>query len=334
MAKPWHKDFNPLTESFSTFPVWVRLLNLPLHLWTDSILVEVGSSLGVVSLIDNDSSNIYRTTYARILVEIDVSKGLPDLISMASSFGSWDILLDYEGIPFHCRKRRMTGHLASGFSASKSRSMKSPSWWKGASDDHYTVKAPTSGDDDALQYILVEASSSPPPLGAAKQSPTVPSPSVVVVLTQALIVAVTNLASGSLGDDPPLAPSLVDPPSQDPTVKSTLASEFSGCSNGPVGSQPLSATGLVGGGKTTDKGISVIPTSFVSVGSSFPSSLVFVPVVASFLDSGISGGVQWQKAVSLVEDGWTVVKGKKGHSSSVSFDMALRSHKKGSKGKA
>ena len=62
----------------------------------------------------------------------------------------------------------MIGHLASGCSAGKSRPMKSPSWWKGASDDHYIVKAPTSGDDVALQEILVEASSSPPPSGVAK----------------------------------------------------------------------------------------------------------------------------------------------------------------------
>ena len=118
-------------------------MNLPLHLWVDSILKEVGSSLGAFCLIDKDSSNIYRTTYARILVELDVSKGLLDSILMASSFGSWDILIDYEGIPFHCRKCRMTGHLDSGCSAGKSGLMKSPSWWKGASDDHYTVKAPT-----------------------------------------------------------------------------------------------------------------------------------------------------------------------------------------------
>lgn len=32
MAKPWHKDFNPLIESFNKIPVWDRLLNLPIHL--------------------------------------------------------------------------------------------------------------------------------------------------------------------------------------------------------------------------------------------------------------------------------------------------------------
>ena len=84
----------------------------------------------------------------------------------------------------------------------------------------------------------------------------------------------------------------------------------------------------------------VSPTSSISAGSAIPvsSSLSAVPVAASSLDSGSGGsgvaGFPWQKAASLVEDGWTVVKGKKVLPSSASFDMALRSHKKGSKGKA
>ncbi len=139
MAKPWHKDFNPLTKSLNTFPVWVRLLNLPLHLWVDSILEEVGSSLGAFCYIDKASSNVFHTTYAHILVEIDVSKGLPDIVSMASSLRSWDILLDYEGIPFYCRKCHKTGHLASSYSAGKFGLKLPPSWWNGASKDHYMV---------------------------------------------------------------------------------------------------------------------------------------------------------------------------------------------------
>ena len=42
----------------------------------------------------------------------------------------------------------------------------------------------------------------------------------------------------------------------------------------------------------------------------------------------------WQKAIGLVEDAWTIVKGKNIKTSATSFDMALRSQKKGSKGKA
>ena len=71
-----------------------------------------------------------------------------------------------------------------------------------------------------------------------------------------------------------------------------------------------------------------------------PSQVAVVPVVVSSLVSGISGigssvdDLQWHKAIGLVEDGWTTVKGKKINPSTTSFDMALHSQKKGSKGKA
>ena len=42
----------------------------------------------------------------------------------------------------------------------------------------------------------------------------------------------------------------------------------------------------------------------------------------------------WQKAASLVEDGWTTVKKKKVKSSTPTFDMALRSQMVGTKGKS
>ncbi|GLJ54604.1 hypothetical protein SUGI_1173070 [Cryptomeria japonica] len=75
MVKPWFSGFNPSTNSFNDILVWVRLPNLPLHLWTDSLLEEVGEALGEFLMIDKESYQIYHSTYARILVNIDVSKG-------------------------------------------------------------------------------------------------------------------------------------------------------------------------------------------------------------------------------------------------------------------
>ena len=42
----------------------------------------------------------------------------------------------------------------------------------------------------------------------------------------------------------------------------------------------------------------------------------------------------WQKVARMVEDGWTIVKGKKVKPSIPSFDMSLLSHKMGSKCKS
>ena len=33
MAKLWFSEFNLTTETFNKIPLWVRLLNLPLHFW-------------------------------------------------------------------------------------------------------------------------------------------------------------------------------------------------------------------------------------------------------------------------------------------------------------
>lgn len=75
MVKTWHKDFNPSFKTFNKMPLWVRIPNLSLHLWVDSLLEEVGEALGDFLMFDSNSFNIRHSTYARILVDIDVSKG-------------------------------------------------------------------------------------------------------------------------------------------------------------------------------------------------------------------------------------------------------------------
>ena len=85
MAKPWYSNFDLSIESFNKIPLWVRLPNLPLHLWLDLILEAMGEALGI---FDSASSNVFQMTYAHILVEIDVSKGLLEMIKLASPIGS------------------------------------------------------------------------------------------------------------------------------------------------------------------------------------------------------------------------------------------------------
>ena len=60
MAKPWYVDFDPSIESFNKIPLWVRLPNLPLHLWLDLVLEAVGEALGDFLLVDSASSMCFR----------------------------------------------------------------------------------------------------------------------------------------------------------------------------------------------------------------------------------------------------------------------------------
>ena len=139
MAKPWHMDFDPLTESFNKVPIWVWLLNLLMDLWLDFVLETVGDAIGNFLFVDSATSDVLHSTCAQILVETDVSKDLLEKICLDSTRGSWTQMLDYEGIPFRYRKCHMTGHLAARCSTVKSKPRHSPSWWIGASSEHYTM---------------------------------------------------------------------------------------------------------------------------------------------------------------------------------------------------
>lgn len=164
MIKPWHFDFNPVSETFNKFPIWVRFPNLPLHLWHDSLLEEGGDALGDFLMVDDESSGILHSTYARILVEINVSKGLPAEVLLKSSKGSWVQSLDYEGIPFRCRRCFNTGHSAAHCGFEKK--TKTTTWWKGASQQHYTVEKKADQNKSFSDVVASESLGlgTPPPI--------------------------------------------------------------------------------------------------------------------------------------------------------------------------
>ncbi|GLJ31024.1 hypothetical protein SUGI_0620490 [Cryptomeria japonica] len=131
MIKPWHEDINPSSESFCKMPIWVRLPNLPLHLWVDQLLEEVGEALGDFLMVDVESPDILHSTYARILVDIDASKGLPTKIKLSTPKGFW--------IPFRCRRCFKNGHVVAKCDLEKVKVKKPSSWWEGTSSQHYMV---------------------------------------------------------------------------------------------------------------------------------------------------------------------------------------------------
>ncbi|KAK1273191.1 hypothetical protein QJS04_geneDACA015202 [Acorus gramineus] len=65
-------------ERLSSIPVWVRLPNLPLHLWEEDCLSRIGSTIGVPLYADSATLQCRRAAYARICVEVQASKALPD----------------------------------------------------------------------------------------------------------------------------------------------------------------------------------------------------------------------------------------------------------------
>jgi hypothetical protein len=106
---PWTLDFNPGAE-ITAAPVWVRLPHLPMHLWGKSSLEDIGNKLG--RFLDSVEPKGEQFTCARICVEVNLEKGLPEAIKL--SLGEWCHIqeLDYEQIPFKCLRCHAYGHFA------------------------------------------------------------------------------------------------------------------------------------------------------------------------------------------------------------------------------
>lgn len=106
---PWILGFNP-EEEITVAPVWVRLPHLLLHLWGKNSLEDIGNKLGCY--LDSAEPKGNQFTCARICVEVNPEKGLPEALKI--TVGDWSHIqeLDYEQIPFKCKLCHVYGHFS------------------------------------------------------------------------------------------------------------------------------------------------------------------------------------------------------------------------------
>ena len=96
--------------------VWVRLPHLPLHFWNDEALQSIENSLG--RYIDKAEPKGPLFACARIYVEVDLEKGLPEGVDLLMDGWEFYQKVDYEQLPFKCRKCHEYGHFVKNCPAS------------------------------------------------------------------------------------------------------------------------------------------------------------------------------------------------------------------------
>eukprot|EP00253_Pinus_taeda_P017393 PITA_17393 len=109
--RAWVERFNPDKEDLSYAPVWIRLYSLPWEYWEESSLQEIGNTLGEFVKVAEDTKLCTYTSYARISVYMDLKQPLPDMVRFLHEDVEWIQLIDYEHVPFRCRKCHNLGHL-------------------------------------------------------------------------------------------------------------------------------------------------------------------------------------------------------------------------------
>jgi hypothetical protein len=102
MLKRWRLAFNPETEYFQHRHLWVLLPGLPLHLWNEDSLREIGNSIGQFISLDSQAKMSSSRKMGKILVAVDITAGLPAKLDIVWRGRTHQQPLDYLGLPFRC----------------------------------------------------------------------------------------------------------------------------------------------------------------------------------------------------------------------------------------
>eukprot|EP00253_Pinus_taeda_P003170 PITA_03170 len=109
--REWVARFNPDKEDLSWAPIWIRMYSLPEEYWDEGLLKDIGNGLGEYIKVAEELKLRNYTSYACICVFMRLDKALPDSVSLFHDDYEWTESLDYEHVPFRCRKCHAHGHL-------------------------------------------------------------------------------------------------------------------------------------------------------------------------------------------------------------------------------
>jgi hypothetical protein len=82
MLKHWRVAFDPMTKHFQYRHLWVLLPGLPIHLWNEGALQAISDAMGKFIALDNQTLVTPSRKVGRILVELDIHCGLPEVLDI------------------------------------------------------------------------------------------------------------------------------------------------------------------------------------------------------------------------------------------------------------
>ena len=104
--RPWEPDFRPASANVTSIAVWIRLKELPIEYYNLEALIHIGKSIGNVLRVDSHTAMETRRRYARICVQVDVNKPLPNAVLI----GKCEQNICYEGLQSLCFSCGRIGH--------------------------------------------------------------------------------------------------------------------------------------------------------------------------------------------------------------------------------
>lgn len=87
------------------------MFGLPTDFWDPEILEGIGNTIGSFVKIAETTKRGRYTSYARICVYMNIADPILDIVELEYHEEVWQQTLDYEHIPFRCRRCHEYGHL-------------------------------------------------------------------------------------------------------------------------------------------------------------------------------------------------------------------------------
>lgn len=88
ILKEWRPGFNLKKDMMRTLPIWFKFPMLPLHLWGSSNMSLLESVVGTPIVTDECTTRKLSVSYARVLVEVDITQKLLEEISIKDKNGN------------------------------------------------------------------------------------------------------------------------------------------------------------------------------------------------------------------------------------------------------
>ncbi|XP_020687492.1 uncharacterized protein LOC110103220 [Dendrobium catenatum] len=98
----WDPKFQPKRDEAAAIPLWIKILNLPLALWTPSGISKIASYIGIPLYVDALTANRTRLTFARVCVEVNKDSILAEEIPMEIDGMDLTLKVVYDWKPTRC----------------------------------------------------------------------------------------------------------------------------------------------------------------------------------------------------------------------------------------
>lgn len=193
---PWHLFVEQDIQEMKTFPIWLNLMNISIHLWNAKGISMIASVLGIPLLTDKHTLARTRMSFARVCIEIEADFSYPATIPMSFGGKEFEVQVEYSWKPPRCLACASFGHSSGKCSKDSTHKVVKKKWVpKKANEDKEKEKSLNLGKGDsnngeAAEDVIV----------AQESTPKITSEVAVISNEQNVVVQIMNeTGSGNEG---------------------------------------------------------------------------------------------------------------------------------------